>query len=100
MQDSYIFNSRYGDNTVYLIKIADNTFRLNPGNQNDDFMRLGLREGYTWEDKEYEFIDPFGGPFLSIGTKLDSDTEIESISLKEIDEKPMYIIKTKNINEK
>lgn len=98
MQDSYIFNSRYGDNTVYLKKIADNTFKLNPGNQNDDFMRLGLREGYTWEDKEYEFIDPPGGPFLSIGTKLDSDTEIESISLKEVEEKPVYIIKIKNIN--
>lgn len=96
MKDQIILPNRYRAK-VSLIKVGDNMYKLNAGNQNDDYMRIGLRDGYTWEDKEYEFIDPPGGPFLCIGYKLDDNTEVDRINMEEIGNKFEYIIRVKNV---
>ena len=40
-----------------------------------EYCRIGFKEG----DKEIEFVDPSGGPFLSVGQRLDKTHVIESI---------------------
>ena len=98
MENQIILPNRYRAR-VSLIRIGDNMYKLNAENQNDDYMRFGLRDGYTWEDKEYEFIDPPGGPFLNIGYKFDNGTEIDRISMEEIGNKFEYVIRVKNAEE-
>ena len=32
-----------------------------------DWCRFGLKEGASWDDKDYDFVDPSGGPFMRVG---------------------------------
>lgn len=55
-------------------------FYLEFGNDFEaDYCRFGLKEGFTWDDNEYDFVDPSGGPFMRVGSQID-DYMIERIT--------------------
>ena len=58
-----------------------------------EWCRVGLAEGYSWEDHEYYFVDPSGGPFLSVGRSINEDLEITRIYLEE----NAYVFEVKKI---
>lgn len=75
--------NRYGAKN-YLELIGDDTYVLRFSDpQEGNWCRVGLAEGHSWEDHEYYFVDPSGGPFLSIGNKITEDKVITRIYLEE-----------------
>lgn len=54
--------SRYGD-THKLEKIEEKKYKFLPS---DEYMRVGLTE----DRNKYYFVDPSGGPFISVGSIL------------------------------
>lgn len=54
--------SRYGDIHI-LEKIEDKKYKFLPS---DNYMRCGL----TDDKNKYHFVDPSGGPFISVGSIL------------------------------
>lgn len=76
--------NRYGDKN-YLEQVDEHIFILRLDPNCADYCRFGLREGHEWEDKEYDFVDPSGGPFIQVGSY-------------EIDGKPVKYIYEQNKN--
>lgn len=64
VQRLVMLSNRYGASN-YLRKIGDNTYKYEG---ETDFIRVGFK-GEKEEDG-YQFIDPSGGPFLSIGSEI------------------------------
>lgn len=60
--DKIELKSRYGDIHI-LEKIEDKKYKFLPS---DNYMRCGLTE---YKNK-YHFVDPSGGPFISVGSIL------------------------------
>lgn len=60
--DGYKLINRYGDKN-YLVPVKDKTYKLICQHN------YGVRVGYN-EDNGIAFIDPSGGPMLSVGGKL------------------------------
>jgi hypothetical protein len=55
-----------------LVEIEKDKYKFVPHDPEEaKYMRVGLRDGYKWEDKEYYFFDPSGGPFVCIGAEFD-----------------------------
>jgi len=53
--------------------------------ENEDegsYCRFGLKNGTKWEDHEYEFVDPSGGPFMKVGGIV-NDYIIERITVED-----------------
>ena len=81
-----------------LIEFKENEFYLEFSNPAEsDFCRVGWDNDHSYEDKEYVFIDPSGGPFITIGSIFDEVPNMKVIriyeeSLKE-GELPKFIIK-------
>jgi hypothetical protein len=69
LKDKYVLHNRYGD-LIQLVKQDKNLYLLDG---DLDYMRVGFNN-----DKTIEFVDPSGGPFMQVGTKLDNFT-IETI---------------------
>lgn len=69
LKDKYILPNRYGD-LVQLIKQDGNLYLLDG---DLGYMRVGFNE-----DKSINFVDPSGGPFMSVGSERD-DFVIKSI---------------------
>ena len=60
--------NRYGDEYNF-VKVNDNTYTIE-GNLN--YWRYGGREGHQGIDyNDLGFVDPSGGPFISIGYKIE-----------------------------
>ena len=78
--------NRYGDKN-YLDQVDEHIYILRLDPKSEDYCRFGLREGHEWEDKEYDFVDPAGGPFI----KVDS-YEIDGKLVKYIYEQDNNII--------
>lgn len=78
--------NRYGDKN-YLDQVNEHIYILRLDPKSEDYCRFGLREGHEWEDKEYDFVDPAGGPFI----KVDS-YEIDGKPVKYIYEQDSNII--------
>ena len=57
--------NRYGDKN-YLDKVDEHIYILRLDSNIGDYCRFGLREGTVLEDKEYDFVDPAGGPFIQV----------------------------------
>ena len=95
MKDIIELGNRYGVPN-FLEKSGDNRYILRFAN-NDEAMycRLGLLEGHDWEDKEYFFIDPSGGPFLSIGCEISEGLVINRITEEEEDGKKVWVVYTR-----
>ena len=63
--------NRYGDKN-YLDKVDEHIYILRLDPKSESYCRVGLREGTVWEDKEYDFVDPSGGPFIQVDSyKID-----------------------------
>ena len=63
--------NRYGDKN-YLDQVDEHIYILRLAQKSVDYCRVGLREGTVWEDKEYDFVDPSGGPFIQVDSyKID-----------------------------
>lgn len=60
--DKIELTSRYGDIHI-LEKIEDKKYKFLPS---DEYMRVGLTE----DRNKYYFVDPSGGPFISVGSIL------------------------------
>lgn len=71
-------SNRYGDKN-YLEKIDENIYILRLAENSKDYCRFGLREGHDWEDKEYDFVDPSGGPFIQINNYCINDKPVKYI---------------------
>ena len=85
--------NRYGAKN-YLEEIGDNKYALRFSDPKEgEWCRVGLAEGYSWEDHEYYFVDPSGGPFLNVGRELTDDLAIKRIYLEE----NAYCIETEKI---
>ena len=85
--------NRYGVNN-YLEEVGENKYALRFSNPEEgEYCRVGLAEGHSWEDHEYYFVDPSGGPFLSVGRPINEDLEITRIYLEE----NAFVLETKKI---
>lgn len=85
--------NRYGAKN-YLEEVGENKYALRFKDPKDgEWCRVGLAEGHSWEDHEYYFVDPSGGPFLSVGRPINEDLEITRIYLEE----NAYVLETKKI---
>lgn len=77
MKQTIILKSRYGD-----------SHRLDRIGQEDSCLYLFVPEGGTYrmglhgdaDSKEYDFVDPSGGPFIAVGKYLpEADKTVKSI---------------------
>lgn len=60
--------NRYGDE-YHFTKLTDNEFTIVGGLK---YWRYGGREGQTaWDWNDLGFVDPSGGPFIELGTKIE-----------------------------
>ena len=56
-------------------KVGDNTFKFVMKESGMQYMRVGGREGQNQIDmNDLGFFDPSGGPFVGIGSKIESGT--------------------------
>jgi hypothetical protein len=56
-------------------KVSDNTFKFIMAEEGAMYMRVGGREGQDQIDmNNLGFFDPSGGPFVGIGSKIESGT--------------------------
>lgn len=68
--------SRYGD-IHKLEKIEEKKYKFLPS---DEYMRVGLTE----EINKYYFVDPSGGPFISVGSILpEVNSKVKDIEFME-----------------
>ena len=63
IKELVLLNNRYGESN-YLRKIEKNKYKYEG---ETDYLRIGYKDD---SKNEYQFIDPSGGPFLSIGSEV------------------------------
>ena len=96
MTDNIKLGNRYGVSN-FLEKSGDNRYVLRFENEKEgEYLRIGLLEGHSWEDKEYFFIDPSGGPFMSIGYEVSDGLVISRITEEGEDGKKVWVIYTED----
>ena len=62
--------NRYGVEYTF-VKYDDNLYRFNMDEEEMKYMRMGGREGQEQIDmNDLGFLDPSGGPFVSVGGKI------------------------------
>lgn len=91
-----LHNRYYGK--IYLEPISENEYQLIGPENIYSFMRIGYKNSddchidYT----NIQFIDPDGGPFISVGSNIGNHNEvITNITCIKVEEKVVYIIETK-----
>ena len=57
--------NRYGDKN-YLDQVDEHSYILRFDPRSEVYCRFGLHEGHEWEDNEYDFVEPAGGPFIQV----------------------------------
>ena len=79
--------NRYGD--VYSFKkVSENLYTIEGELK---YWRFGGKEGQEKvDDNDLGFVDPSGGPFISIGYKIDGKSVTK---IKAVDEKIMFEVK-------
>lgn len=77
MKDTINLRSRY--NEVHkLVRIGDENSHLYQFKPSDGYYRVGYNDGSF---DNYKFIDPSGGPFISIGMELpEAGKKVKAIS--------------------
>lgn len=77
MKDTINLRSRY--NEVHkLVRIGDENSHLYQFKPSNDYYRVGYNDGSF---DNYQFIDPSGGPFISIGMELpEAGKKVKAIS--------------------
>lgn len=71
------------DEVIYLTSRYNDTHRLERIGESDSHLfslktEFSYRVGFNEDSTEYIFVDPAGGPFLTVGSKVDNYT-IKSI---------------------
>lgn len=80
MRKTILLKSRYGE-THRLERVGGSTSCLFLFVPADGYYRLGLSGK---EEDGYDFVDPSGGPFISVGTKFESlNKTVKSIKRNE-----------------
>ena len=75
--------NRYGVEYHYE-KVSDNTFKFVMEESGMQYMRYGGREGQDAPDmNDLGFFDPSGGPFVGIGSKIESGAVTRIMSTDE-----------------
>jgi len=65
------YNNRYGDEYTWT-KINENTYRFDMNGESMKYSRFGGKEGQTEVDmSDLGMFDPSGGPYVTIGMKID-----------------------------
>lgn len=94
-----LYNRYY--NNVYLEQISVDEYQLHGPVEIFNYMRIGFNNDKKNIDyTDINFIDPDGGPFLSIGTKLNNNLIISHITCMKIENKAIYVIKIKKEDQK
>ena len=75
-------SNRYGDKN-YLDKVDEHIYILRLDPKSGDYCRFGLRESHDWEDREYDFVDPSGGPFIQVNNYCINDKPVKYIYEKD-----------------
>lgn len=100
MEEIIKLGNRYNAKN-FLEKSGDNRYVLRFENDEEgSYCRVGLLEGHSWEDNEYFFVDPSGGPFLSIGSEISEGVVINRITSEEEGGKHVYVIYVVDHNDK
>lgn len=91
-----LYNRYYGK--IYLESISENEYQLTGPDNIYSYMRIGYKNlgngnpDYT----DIQFIDPDGGPYISVGSNIGTYNEvITNITCIKVENKYVYIIKTK-----
>ena len=91
-----LFNRYYGK--IYLEPISEDSYQLIGPEGIYNFMRVGYKDlGKCRTDyTNIEFIDPDGGPYISVGNVIGTHNEvITNIICVKVEKKAVYIIETK-----
>lgn len=72
------FKNRYND-TICFTPIAKNQYKMTSIDKYGEKVDYGWRFGMKEDNKNIEFVDPPGGPFVSIGYKLRNNKTVISI---------------------
>lgn len=88
---------------IYLEPISEDSYQLIGPENIYTFMRIGFKDlgkGRT-DYTNIEFIDPDGGPYISVGSIIGTYNEVITniISVK-VEKKAVYIIETKKEDQK
>ena len=81
-EDMIKLGNRYKDKN-YLEPVDEHMYILRLDPQSADYCRIGLKEGTEWEDKEYDFVDPAGGPFIQVESYMIDGKPVKYIYEKE-----------------
>ena len=96
-----LYNRYYGK--VYLEPISEDSYQLIGPEGIYNFMRVGYKDlGKCRTDyTNIEFIDPDGGPYISVGNVIGTHNEvITNIICVKVEKKAVYIIETKKEDHK
>lgn len=81
MKQTIVLKSRYGD-TSRLDRVGQEDSCLFLFTPSSEYYRVGYKGDP--DTKEYNFIDPSGGPFISVGTYLEeANATVKSIRCNE-----------------
>ena len=95
-----LYNRYYGK--IYLEPISEDSYQLIGPEGIYNFMRVGYKDlGKCRTDYTIEFIDPDGGPYISVGNVIGTHNEvITNIICVKVEKKAVYIIETKKEDHK
>lgn len=93
MSDFIKLDNRYKQNNRLVYSGEGDKWYLIFNNHKEyDYCRVGLKEGETnWDCNDFSFVDPSGGPFISLNSKIDNKT-VYKISSEKIDGDTVYTI--------
>ena len=96
-----LYNRYYGK--VYLEPISEDSYQLIGPEGIYNFMRVGFKDlGKCRTDyTNIQFIDPDGGPYISVGSIIGTHNEvITNIICVKVEKKAVYIIEVKKEDQK
>lgn len=96
-----LFNRYYGK--IYLEPISEDSYQLIGPENIYTFMRIGFKDlGKARTDyTNIQFIDPDGGPYISVGSIIGTHNEvITNIICVKVEKKAVYIIEVKKEDQK
>ena len=96
-----LFNRYYGK--IYLEPISEYSYQLIGPENIYTFMSFGFKDlgKCRTDDTNIQFIDPDGGPYISVGSIIGTHNEvITNIICIKVEKKAVYIIETKKEDHK
>lgn len=69
-ESSVVYTNRYND-SYYWKKLNENTFQFCMQGNGLEYCRVGAKEEASLDYQDLGMFDPSGGPYISLGTKID-----------------------------